>query len=447
MTMDGAIAWKEAENDSVRLETEGYCVLVSPKPVSMELTTVQGRVLERADEETLNATPFDDERKFTFIIEEIAREGHRYARGTEQAINAILGAAETGALSEGLDFPFFDSGKESEDDMISPETAAVAAAVGNLAERLNSEEQQSEAAAQTVSNPAPEILPESVETDVMAEPDDALTTEATPDESNIDFHAEAPPVEEHVEIEAEPTPEPEASHLEAPTPELNHSMTPANDFEAVQEAESHGDDTPDDSDESAELSAQPATDEPEPTTSESDTIYGEDLAPDELPPPNDFLLSAEAAERNMHPPAPKEAAAEPDLPEAPAAPNAPIHSAKEAVPSAAPAEMRPANAASTVPTPPAMPVRPAEPNSPSPVGFQQPVFEPKEAPKASIQSGQGLKKVTALGFALGRNSGATVHGVPNDVEQRTASRSTNGHSEIGETLPPNSPNGTYKPWG
>ena len=71
MTMDGAIAWKEAENDSVRLETEGYCVLVSPKPVSMELTTVQGRVLERADEETLNATPFDDERKFTFIIEEI----------------------------------------------------------------------------------------------------------------------------------------------------------------------------------------------------------------------------------------------------------------------------------------------------------------------------------------------------------------------------------------
>ena len=503
MTLDGAIAWKEAENDAVKLETEGYCVLISPDPIGMELNTVKGRLLEKADETILAATPIDENRSFIDVISEIAQEGARYARGTEQAINAILGAAETGVLSEGLDFPFRDAGEETGGGLDTPETAAMAAAVGDLAARLNSEEaqQQSEAVVGESLSEAPAATEAPVAetpleekpfdtTDVAETEEIEAVAQTTPDVAETQAEAEVsePQAEngpEQSEVlaetpaQADQQPEdvaavPEASSL-GETPEI--VAEPQNGATVAQEVlvdEAHGQ-----ADQVVATSVPPTEPPAEPIASETvaEEITAEVTSVSETqpeatadvvataiadegvdtsgvsdealpPPPHDFLLSAEAAAASRHPTieTPEEAAEENDEataaePEAESTPDStPAAPVEESNTPPAPPMMPQGN----VPTPPTMPVRSADPKTPSPVGFQQPVFEPKKESKPAAS--EGLRKVTALGFALGRHSGSTVSGIPTDIEQRANDHSKNANGDAA-TNGANGSNGAYKPWG
>ena len=502
MTLDGAIAWKEAENDAVKLETEGYCVLISPDPIGMELNTVKGRLLEKADETILSATPIDENRSFIDVISEIAQEGARYARGTEQAINAILGAAETGVLSEGLDFPFRDAGEETGGGLDTPETAAMAAAVGDLAARLNSEEAQqqsetvvgeplSEAPANTEASVA-ETLPEEKpfdKTDVAETEEIEAIAETTPDVAEAQAEAEAsesqvensPELSEVVvetPVQADQQPDdvvaaPEASSL-GKTPEIvaeqQNGATVAQEA-LVDEAHGQADNVVATSVPPTEPPAEPIAAEtvaeettveiasvsetqPEATTEvvaaaiADEGVDASGVSDEALPPPpHDFLLSAEAAAASRHPTietpeaveeGDKATAAEPEAESTPdSTPAAPVDQVE-----APPAP--PTTPQGNVPTPPTMPVRSADPKTPSPVGFQQPVFEPKKDSKPAAN--EGLRKVTALGFALGRHSGSTVSGIPTDIEQRANDHSKNANGDAA-TNGANGSNGAYKPWG
>ena len=485
MTMDGAIAWKEADDDAVKLVTEGYCVLVKAEPPLMELSTAKGRILESATEDVLRQTPMgdDDERTFIDLINDIGREGSRYARGTEQAINAILGAAASGVLSKGLDDPVALS---SEDDttvgMDTPESAAMAQAVGDLAERLNaSPSEQAEPVisfappveqlvegAQTLSdNQAPHVTEASEFTDGAVIPSAApvMVTEASSSQNAQTDQVEASQVDEAAEPPTAPF------ETAGPTTASNSSASDSVDVSAIEGAFSNSAESVQADNENEPTQApEPAHHQPVITVHAAgaeNSFSGLDAQAEEENQQSiesaqhsntespDFLLSAEAAAASTDPQITDDVQSDPEAAietetetqdvEAPVSEQAYQSSEKLAPPEPIQLATQPPNstipappaapfvdAGGHVPTAPSMPVRSAHSTSPSPVGFQQPVFEPKGG--GQERPGDGLKKVTALGIALGRNAAGQATQGESDSSDQDSSQSQNG-------------NGAYKPWG
>lgn len=91
LTAAGALAWKEGEGETARLETEGYVVEIKGEPPTLRLLRGDGRELERADAADLASEtwPGGDGTYATRLTEMAARAG-RIAGGAEQAIKKIL---------------------------------------------------------------------------------------------------------------------------------------------------------------------------------------------------------------------------------------------------------------------------------------------------------------------------------------------------------------------
>jgi hypothetical protein len=91
LTEAGHIAWKEADGEICRFETEGYVVEVQGRPATLRLLQSDGRELERADEPDLAAQPWPDGNgTFATQLTLLTARAHRIARGAELAISRIL---------------------------------------------------------------------------------------------------------------------------------------------------------------------------------------------------------------------------------------------------------------------------------------------------------------------------------------------------------------------
>ena len=137
LTIQGAVAWKEGEERGVLLDTEGYRVEAASNPAYIRLSTVSGRVLETAEEAELQETKLESGETFSELIIEMAEEGMRYAKGTEQAIHAILDAAELGALSRGLDDPHNEAKAGFNAPITDSDNQTMTDAVDDLVDRIN----------------------------------------------------------------------------------------------------------------------------------------------------------------------------------------------------------------------------------------------------------------------------------------------------------------------
>ncbi len=90
LTEAGAIPWKEGERDKLQFETEGYIIEIEEEPVGVRLLRQDGRELERANAADLAVPWPDGEGTYATHIAQMAKRGHRVARGAELAISKIL---------------------------------------------------------------------------------------------------------------------------------------------------------------------------------------------------------------------------------------------------------------------------------------------------------------------------------------------------------------------
>jgi hypothetical protein len=96
MTGRGEIAWREGaggSGETSAYETEGYTVEVRVEPPGLRILRADGREVERADTDDLEATPWPSgEETFSAHVKAMAVRAHRVARGAEAAIASILSA-------------------------------------------------------------------------------------------------------------------------------------------------------------------------------------------------------------------------------------------------------------------------------------------------------------------------------------------------------------------
>lgn len=95
MTERGKLAWSEGEDGTLNYVTEGYAVALISSPNELVITTKDGKELERATVEELNATSVDDGDTYAAIVAAMTMEASRIARGTETAIDTLLANIET----------------------------------------------------------------------------------------------------------------------------------------------------------------------------------------------------------------------------------------------------------------------------------------------------------------------------------------------------------------
>lgn len=89
MTRQRKIAWTETET-GVAYETEGYSVVLTDEPQSMQLLSRDGNVLEDVGADAIGATATDEGESYQEIFASLSREASRLARGTETAIDEVL---------------------------------------------------------------------------------------------------------------------------------------------------------------------------------------------------------------------------------------------------------------------------------------------------------------------------------------------------------------------
>lgn len=91
LTAAGALAWKEGEGETSRLETEGYIVEIKGDPATLRLLRGDGRELERADAAELASEKWPEgDGTYATRLTEMSAKARRIAGGAEQAIAKIL---------------------------------------------------------------------------------------------------------------------------------------------------------------------------------------------------------------------------------------------------------------------------------------------------------------------------------------------------------------------
>lgn len=225
MTLKQKVAWIEGEDGTIVHDTEGYRVVLSPEPHGVVLTDAVGREIETCTPEEIADEKAADGRPYSQFLSELFREAHRHARGTEQAIRALLAGLEAADQEEeaaaGAAVPAPEPAPEPEPESATDETAQmdgeteITAAVATLADQIN---KTAPAAGPEVEASAPESAPE-------AAPEAAPVSEPLPD-----AYAEPEP---ETAPEAAAQPEPELSPAPEPEPEPEPELTPEPETEVT----------------------------------------------------------------------------------------------------------------------------------------------------------------------------------------------------------------------
>lgn len=95
MTSQRKIDWLQTDRpDALVYDTEGYRVILEGQPAALVLCDALGNELDRADPNELASTRHIDGGTYTEIIEDMRSDASRIARGTENAIAAVLGGLD-----------------------------------------------------------------------------------------------------------------------------------------------------------------------------------------------------------------------------------------------------------------------------------------------------------------------------------------------------------------
>ena len=90
MTERGKLDWTDGPDDAVTYVTEGYSVSLLTQLNELVITSKDGKELERATADELNATPTETGSTYSHIVAAMTKEATRVARGTESAISTLL---------------------------------------------------------------------------------------------------------------------------------------------------------------------------------------------------------------------------------------------------------------------------------------------------------------------------------------------------------------------
>ena len=183
MTRQRKIDWTETET-GVAYQTEGYSVVLTGEPQSMQLLSRDGNVLEDVGADVIGATATEEGESYREIFASLAREASRLARGTESAIDDVLaglGAAPDVAepvMTPAANVQPVDDGQPGSLEDVADETQLAADAQPDF---------------ETVSEAEPADAPEPIaEPEVTEEPDVASAVADMADQVNA---GEADPAE------------------------------------------------------------------------------------------------------------------------------------------------------------------------------------------------------------------------------------------------------------
>ncbi len=194
----GAIDWKEHTPQAVALETEGYVVELTGAPPSVRLAQESGRELEFVTEDALKDAIHHDGRNFAEIVSELTKEALRYARGTEKAIQSILGA--------------MDAPKIEEADLSAPPTFSESDVTTEAPVEETDAPETEEASAETL------------DTEILEEADTPAPAETPDVPAPVEFEVELP---DEAAPEATPEPVDVSSAVDRMVAEVNGVGTPA----------------------------------------------------------------------------------------------------------------------------------------------------------------------------------------------------------------------------
>lgn len=377
-TLNGAIDWKEGDDENVLLETEGYIVELKGAPAQLRLSQENGRELELVDQDSLASVNFDEARTYADLIREMTNEAGRHAKGTEAAISTILGAVDAGVLRPKPSMP-----------VSRPVTHKVA-----TEEDTTSTPDAEDTTDETVVPMDAEPTSETQET--VAEDTQEAPVEPTEEPSVAPEHVSATNEHQHQDDSTFTFTAPAAET--APAIEGEQEMS-----EAVGKLveEINGEET-------AAVVETPV--EAQPATAETEWVAEETHATEPTEHVNEVVEPAPVEQ-------PAEAVVETEEP-APA----PVETQAASGPVTEQAEQQPVL---QQPTPPEQPAQSAPQES---VGFYTPPLSGAEQQKneSIVQDADKLRatpspfsKVTATGIAVGNGVGTLISGVPQDVQAKT----------------------------
>ncbi|MCF6328346.1 MAG: hypothetical protein L3J02_00890 [Henriciella sp.] len=178
MTERGKLEWSDGPDDAVTYVTEGYSVSLLAQLNELVITSKDGKELERATADELNATPTESGGTYSHVVAAMTKEATRVARGTESAISTLLAGIDIDSDEipdvAAEDAPEEVLGAEARIEDIVDDTAALSA--------------DDVAGIKTVNAP--------VETDRMPETS-APETEAAPTEGDASTFAEEATASDH----------------------------------------------------------------------------------------------------------------------------------------------------------------------------------------------------------------------------------------------------------
>ena len=177
MTRQRKIDWTETET-GVAYQTEGYSVVLTDEPQSMQLLSRDGNVLEDVGADAIGATATEEGESYREIFASLAREASRLARGTESAIDDVLaglGAAPEVAepvMTPAANVQPVDDGQPGSLEDVADETQLAA-------------DTQPELEPETITEAEPAHAPEAIaEPEVTEEPDVASAVADMADQVN-----------------------------------------------------------------------------------------------------------------------------------------------------------------------------------------------------------------------------------------------------------------------
>lgn len=185
MTELGKLSWTEGERGPI-YSTEGYSVHLTLETGDLLITSKDGKELERASASDLGATPSDNGETYATIVENMAREATRIARGTETAITTLLAGIEQETVApESAPADSEEISGEPEDIVDETEIVSTSDVVSFDAETAGETAPEPDAPPAEPDTPATEFTPAATEmaeeVDPAPQPEAEPELEATPD--------------------------------------------------------------------------------------------------------------------------------------------------------------------------------------------------------------------------------------------------------------------------
>lgn len=154
LTEAGSLAWKVGDQETSRLETEGYIVEVAPAPPSLRLLRADGRELETATADELAAVAWPDgSGTYAIHVAAMAARANHIARGAEQPAATVMSSISAPAMKPAA-------------DRTPRQPAAVFGDVASFAKALESEPVPTHAPRE----PAPDLLTRWISAEQAGEP-------------------------------------------------------------------------------------------------------------------------------------------------------------------------------------------------------------------------------------------------------------------------------------